>query len=110
MLDLRLLGVGLTLLPTSAVERGARPWLIAALMTMVASGVLIGISEALKLYDKQAFWVKMAALLAAVIFTFAVKLPQARRDVTGRRAQALGTASIALWLTVALAGRWIGFS
>jgi hypothetical protein len=110
MLDLRLLGVGLTLLPTSAVERGARPWLIAALMTMVTSGVLIGISEALKLYDKQAFWVKMAALLAAVIFTFAVKLPQARRDVTGRRAQALGTVSIALWLTVALAGRWIGFS
>ena len=110
MLDLRLLGVGLTLLPTSAVERGARPWLIAALMTMGASGVLIGISEALKLYDKQAFWVKMGALLAALIFTFAVKLPQARRDVTGRRAQALGTVSIALWLTVALAGRWIGFS
>lgn len=110
MLDLRLLGVGLTLLPTSAVERGARPLLIAALMTMVASGVLIGISEALKLYDKQAFWVKMAALLAAVIFTFAVKLPQARRNVAGRRAQALGTVSIALWLTVALAGRWIGFS
>src|SRR5258708_2708460 len=107
ILDLRLLGVGLTLLPTSAVERGARPWLIAALMTMVISGVLIGISEALKLYDKEAFWVKMAALLAAVIFTFAVKHPQARRDVTGLRAQTLGAASITLWLTVALAGRWI---
>jgi hypothetical protein len=110
MLDLRLLGVGLTLVPTSQVERGSRPWLVAALATMIISGVLIGISEALKLYDKQAFWVKMAALLAAVLFTFAVKHPAARRDVTGLKAKTLATASIALWLTVALAGRWIGFS
>lgn len=110
LLDLRLLGLGLTLQPTSAVERGARPWLIAALTTMIVSGVLIGISEALKLYDKQAFWVKMAALLAALIFTFAIKLPLARRDVTGLAAKALAVVSLGLWLTVALAGRWIGFS
>ncbi|HEY4941823.1 MAG TPA: DUF6644 family protein [Rhizomicrobium sp.] len=110
LLDLRLLGLGLTLQATSAVERGARPWLIAALTTMIVSGVLIGISEALKLYDKQAFWVKMAALLAALIFTFAIKLPLARRDVTGLAAKALAVVSLGLWLTVALAGRWIGFS
>lgn len=110
MLDLRLLGVGLSLQPTSTVERSARPWLIAALITMVVTGVLIGISEAVKLYDKEAFWVKMAALLTALVFTFAIKLPRARRDVTGLQSKALGAISIALWLTVALAGRWIGFS
>ena len=110
MLDLRMLGVGLTQQPTSAVERGARPWLIGALATMIVSGVLIGISEALKLYDKQAFWVKMAALLLALVFTFAVQLPLARRDVAGLAARVLAVISLALWLTVALAGRWIGFS
>jgi hypothetical protein len=110
MLDLRLLGAGLSRQATSAVERSARPWLIAAVVTMVASGVLIGLSEAVKLYDKQAFWVKMAALLIAIAFTFAVKLPLARRDVAGLGAKTLGVVSLTLWLTVALAGRWIGFS
>jgi hypothetical protein len=110
MLDLRLLGVGLSQQSTSSVERGARPWLIAALVTMVASGVLIGLSEALKLYDKPAFWVKMASLAVALVFTFAVKLPLARRDVSGLGAKVLAVFSLGAWLMVALAGRWIGFS
>ena len=110
MLDLRLLGVGLSGQATSTVERGARPWLIAAVVTLIGSGVLIGLSEALKLYDKPAFWVMMATLAAALIFTFAVKLPLARRDVAGRGAKVLAIVSLALWLNVALAGRWIGFS
>jgi hypothetical protein len=110
MLDLRLLGVGLSQQSTSSVERGARPWLFAALVTMVASGVLIGLSEALKLYDKPAFWVKMASLAVALVFTFAVKLPLARRDVSGLGAKALAVFSLGAWLMVALAGRWIGFS
>jgi len=110
MLDLRLLGAGLTLRTVSAVERDARPWLIGALVTMIVTGTLIGVSEALKLYDRDAFWVKMAALAAAILFTFAIKQPLARRDVSGLAAKALGIVSIALWLTVAIAGRWIGFS
>jgi hypothetical protein len=110
MLDLRLLGVGLSAQTVSQVERGARPWLVAALATMIVTGVLIGTSEALKLYDKPAFWVKMAALLTVLVFTFALQLPLARRDVSGLAAKALAVISLGLWLTVALAGRWIGFS
>jgi len=110
LLDLRLLGAGLTLQSTSTVERETRPWLISALTAMVVSGVLIGCSEALKLYDKPAFWVKIATLAVAVIFTFTIKLPLARRDVSGLEAKSIAVLSIGLWLTVALAGRWIGFS
>ena len=65
---------------------------------------------ALKLYDKPAFWVKMAALLTVLVFTFVFQLPLARREVSGLAAKALAIVSLALWLTVALAGRWIGFS
>ena len=110
ILNLRLLGAGLSAQPVSEVERNARPWLVAALATMIITGVLIGTSEALKLYDKPAFWVKMAALLAALVFTFAIQLPNARRDVSGLTAKSLAIISLGLWLTVALAGRWIGFS
>ncbi len=110
MLDLRLLGVGLTGQRVSQVERGARPWLLAAVATMVLTGSLIGVSEATKLLDRHAFWVKMAALALALAFTFAVRNPRARRDVAGAPAKAIAAASLSLWLTVALAGRWIGFS
>ena len=110
MLDLRLIGVGLTGQPTSAVERSTRPWLIGAILTMVTTGMLIGFSEALKLLDRKAFAVKMIALAAALIFTFAIRNPRARRDVGGAPAKAIALVSLGLWLTVALAGRWIGFS
>jgi len=109
-LDLRLIGVGLTRQPTASIERSTRPWLIGAILTLIATGVLIGFSEALKLLDRKAFTVKMIALAAALAFTFLVRNPQARRDVAGLPAAAIGLGSLALWLTVALAGRWIGFS
>jgi hypothetical protein len=109
MLDLRLLGLGLTSQPASRLERDTRPWLIGALATMILTGGLLGVSEALKLYDKQAFWVKMIALACALVFTFAVKGPLARRD-PGLVGKAAALVSLALWLTVAIAGRWIGFS
>ena len=109
LLDLRLLGLGLTGQPASAIERSTRPWLIGAILTMITTGVLLGFSEALKLYDKQAFWVKMIALAVALTFTFLVRNPVARRD-PGMIGKAVAVVSLSLWLTVAIAGRWIGFS
>ena len=109
VVDLRLLGVGLAAQSTATVERAARPWLIGAITMMIVTGVLIGLSEAVKLYDKQAFWVKMFALAAALIFTFAVRGPVARRN-PGSVGKAVAVVSLGLWLTVAIAGRWIGFS
>lgn len=110
IVDLRLLGAGLTAQPPSQVERAARPWLLSAIVVMVLTGVPLALSEAVKLYDKEAYWLKMSALACALVFTFAVRNPTARRDMTGLSAKAVGALSLALWLTVATAGRWIGFS
>ena len=111
MLDLRLLGAGLASQSLSTLERQTRPWLIGAVVAMVATGVPLALSEALKLYGKEAYWVKMAALAMVLVFTFAVRNPVARRDpAIGALTRSVALASIALWLTVAIAGRWIGFS
>lgn len=111
MLDLRLLGAGLASQTPRVLERETRPWLIGAILALVASGVPLALSEALKLYGKEAYWVKMAALAAALLFTFAVRNPYARRDATQNAlGKIIALVSIALWLTVASAGRWIGFS
>src|SRR5262245_53146919 len=99
MLDLRLLGLGLTGEPPSSVERYTRPWLIAGLVGMAATGTLLFLSEAIKLHGKDAFWVKMTALAAALAFTFVLRNPAARRDVHGAAAKAIALVSMALWLT-----------
>ena len=111
MLDLRLLGLGLAKEAPSTIERQTRPWLIGAVLAMVTTGALLFLSEALKLYGKEAFWVKMAALATVLVFTFCVRNPLARRDpAVGALSRSVALVSLALWFTIAAAGRWIGFS
>lgn len=112
VVDLRLLGVGLTSQPVARLARYARPWLVASVIVMVLTGIPLFLSEAIKAYYNTSFWVKMCTLPVALAFTFAVRERVARREaedpgVTGR---VVGAVSLALWFTVAAAGRWIGFS
>ncbi|MBC7956378.1 MAG: hypothetical protein H7Y33_10985 [Cytophagales bacterium] len=111
MLDLRLLGVGLTSPTPSQLERQTRPWAVAAVVAMVFTGSVLFMSEALKLYASTPFRIKMATLLVVLIYTFAVRNPFARR-ATGVTAlsRLVAGVSMLLWLVVAMAGRWIGFS
>jgi hypothetical protein len=111
IVDLRLMGAGLIAQPVAQVERDARPWFLGALCVMLATGIPLGLSEAVKLYDKPAFWVKMTALSLALVFALAVRTRLVARVTPGRPAAwGMALVSLALWLTVALAGRWIGFS
>ena len=111
VLDLRLLGVGLTQRPVAYVSRQLTPWLLGAITVMVASGVPLFLSEAVKCFHSEAFRVKMVALALALAFTFGVRNPVAKaQPLQARRNRAVALCSLALWLTVAAAGRWIGFS
>ncbi len=111
IVDLRLLGAGLTRTSAALLARQARPWLTAAVVVMVATGVLLFLSEAVKCYYSQAFWVKITTLPLAIAFTYAVRQRIAEAETTRRATGVLaGAASIALWVTVAAAGRWIGLS
>ncbi|MDE2654214.1 MAG: hypothetical protein F4087_11110 [Gemmatimonadetes bacterium] len=112
VVDLRLLGVGLTSQPVARLARYARPWLVASVIVMVLTGIPLFLSEAIKAYYNTSFWVKMCTLPVALAFTFAVRERVARRaaDDPGMTGRIVGAVSLALWFTVAAAGRWIGFS
>jgi hypothetical protein len=111
VVDLRLLGLGLTRLTTRQVSANARPWFIAALVLMFATGIPLFLSEAIKCCFNHSFEVKIAALLLGIVFTFAVRNPVAARgDAPAWMARIVGLVSLGLWFTVAGAGRWIGFS
>jgi len=80
---------------------------------MIATGIPLFLSEPIKCYYSPAFWVKMWTLAIALIYTYTIRAKATRMGFvhnTARRQVLVGALSIALWFTVASAGRWIGFS
>ena len=80
LLNLRLIGVGLTDEPPSELHRNMRGWMIAGVIGIVATGLLIGSANAERLYTSAAFSAKMVGLLAGIILTFAITLPATKND------------------------------
>ena len=110
MVDLRLLGAGLTNQPVKQVARSAQPWLIGGLIVLTLTGIPAVMTVALEEYANPVFWFKMYVLLAAVIFTFTVRrkvtsADEARVPPVWRKLVAL--VSIVLWMSVAAGGRLI---
>jgi uncharacterized membrane protein SirB2 len=110
--DLRLLGAGLRARPLAYVARQVDPLLAIAITLLIATGIPLFLSEAVKLYWSDAFWLKMGSLVIALAFTFGVRRRVVRSDPEPApwKARSVALCSIALWLTVATSGRWIGFS
>jgi hypothetical protein len=112
LVDLRLLGVGLRRYPIPQIARDAQPWLTASVVVMLTTGVALFLSESVKCYYNQAFWVKITTLPFALAFTYAVRQRVARNaaDNATTTTRVVAAVSLVLWFTVAAAGRWIGFS
>jgi hypothetical protein len=113
VLNLSLLGLGLGSRSSAQLWCDTRPWFIASLAVMLATGLLLFTSEAKKLYYHDAFWVKMIALLASLAFTATVQRRTALGDpsrISPLHSRAVGLVSLLLWFLVAAGGRWIGFS
>ena len=109
VVDLRLLGLGLSKQPVAEVARAATPWLRGAVAMMVLTGVPMFLSEAIKCYYSPPFWYKMGLFAAALLFTFVVRSRVARSEGAGASAKLTALASMALWFGVGFSGRWIAF-
>jgi uncharacterized protein DUF6644 len=108
VVDLRLLGFGLTGEPVDQLARKAHPWLLGAWLVIVATGILMFLSEAIKCYYSPPFSYKIGLLVIASIYTFTVRR-RVTRKLTPPRPRLTALASLTLWLGVAFAGRWIAF-
>jgi len=111
VVDFRMLGLTLRSHPVSRLARDVQPLVVGALVVMIASGVPLFVSEAIKCYYSFAFWTKMTALALAIVFTFTIRRSVSLSDNSEAPWNKIvaGT-SIALWATVGWGGRWIGFS
>lgn len=98
LLNLRLMGHGLTEDRASEVGRSVAPWLNVGVVGILVTGVLIGTSNPERLYTSEAFTAKMLCLIAALVLTYGVSLPAAKAD--GRLSPAAlgaGAIGVAVW-------------
>ena len=111
LVDLRLLGRGMTQEPVAALSRTLLPWTWSMLVALFITGILMFGSEAVQLSDSGPFFYKMVILFLAVLFHATI-----HRKVTGSdaiegtmSAKVAACLSLSCWLSVALAGRAIAF-
>jgi len=110
IVDLRLLGTGLTRQPTAAVARDAQPWLLGGLAVLAVTGIPATMATATLQYENSIFWVKMYLLALGLVFMFTVRRTVAFADegrVPAAARKAVGLFSIGLWLGVAALARLI---
>lgn len=110
MVDMTLLGAGIRNHPVARIGRELAPWTLGGLIVLLLSGPVILTSEAEKCYYASFFWIKMAALIAAVLFHFTVyrRAVSAEPPVSRPKARLVACVSLGLWIGVALAGKMIG--
>lgn len=112
LVDLRLLGLGLRGQPAADVVRDAERWLVRGLYIAIPTGILLFMCFATKYYYLAFFWVKLAALILVIAFTFSVRrrvAMETESDANRARHRLVAVVSLSLWTTVALGGRYIGF-
>jgi uncharacterized membrane protein len=110
VLNLRLLGLKLTSKPVGQLARELSPWVFCSLVIILATGVLLFASEAMKSYASVPFQIKMVMLFTAIVFHYTIYGRLTRADeAKSAWAKLAAVISIVLWTGVGAAGRAIGF-
>jgi hypothetical protein len=111
IVDLRLLGTGLTSSSIPRLTRATQPWLVGSFIMLILSGIPQMASTALKEYYSPFFWWKMEMVALGVIVTFVVRKKIASKE-EGHFGpvwpKVVGMTSIALWTSVTIGARLIG--
>src|SRR6059036_3051329 len=111
VLNLRLCRIIMKNQPVQQVAQDLSPWAFWSLVVILASGVMLFFSEAMKCYASAPFQVKMTFLFFALIFHFTIhrKVTKTDRDPSLLSGVVVGSINAFLWLGVGLGGRAIGF-
>lgn len=117
MLSLKVLGVNGEDQSLAGAMRRYRPWIWSALLALVASGIILVISEPVRNMINPIFWIKMSLLLVAIAFSLwfqaGIRARMAQWEVSpnGHVSLRIGAVAIViLWCFVMAGGRWIAYA
>lgn len=95
---LRLMGAGMSSVSASSIEKTVRPWLWGALVVLTLTGFIMIAVNTMKIYRSPAFFVKVLALIPALILSLGVVRSIASRDgVLTEQARIFAAIAAALW-------------
>jgi len=110
LMSLRLFGLIMRDMPLSQVARQLGWISLLGLVVMAVTGVSLFASEALKCYNNNMYWYKMAFFFPATIFHFTLYRKVTRSDHSQPFLRGLtGFLALFLWFGVAVFGRAIGY-
>ena len=108
LMDLRILGLGKNL-PVENVVGALRPVAITALGFAVLSGLALFAVQPVDYFFNYAFRIKLVLLALALANALLFTTFRAHRRPEKTAARTMAILSIVLWISVAFAGRFIGF-
>jgi hypothetical protein len=111
VIDMRLLGVGLTRRPTAKLAHELAPSTNISILLMIITGITMYMSEAVKLAPSNVFFFKMIflALALSVHFTLARTATRPGAPEGSTLGKVAACLSLFCWFAVAAAGRGIAF-
>jgi hypothetical protein len=108
IVDLRLLGLGISSQPVSKVARDARPWLITGLIGMLLTGAPQLMQNSMREYFSEFFWYKMYLIAFGLILMVTVRRKATQASESTVLGKLVGLVSIAVWIGVVISARLIG--
>lgn len=108
LMDLRVLGVARGIALETVIHH-LRPVAITALVIAVLTGVTLFSVQPVDYFNNPAFRIKMLLLIAAVANAAAFTSFRVERHANEVWTKVLALLSLILWISVAVAGRFIGF-
>lgn len=110
LVNLRLIGLGLSKQPIPKLAKAAKPLVLYGFLLLLLSGLFIFLPSAALYYPNPAFWLKFILLGLALIIQFTLYQKVTSVESPNRiLARLTAVLSLTLWFGVAFAGRAIGF-
>jgi hypothetical protein len=114
ILDLRVLGLAVHGQPPHDLARRVLPWTWWAIPVLALSGLVFVVARPRRYFANPIFGIKFCLLALALIATFILARMMTKLDSAADRAGAwakvVAALSLLLWLSVAMAGRWIAYA
>ena len=109
IVDLRLLGLGLSRVTAAELTETLDPWTRLGLAVMLITGFLMFSTEAVGYHFNPSFQFKMICLTAALIFHFTLRRLVVRPGAPAVAAKLAAIFSLGIWSAVLFGGRFVAF-